>query len=374
MNEATKNPWVVHDLGFPVQRARPRRWAPFRDTSHTFKEEGFWAAIRVMFTPPRKLKLTKAGRLYFLFMLIIVGLAFGTSNNLLFLLFAAMLSSVVASGILSERALRDLRVGRSFPDSVYAMEDAPVLYSVTNQAKRFPAFSIEIIEGEITQVGDEPPMIVMVGPGETSSNTGCLRFERRGEAQLGELALRTEYPFMLFQKTKMEDARQRVVVFPPLVKVDLDLEAVLAAAQESGAEGQGDGDLVSHVREWEEGEPLRNIDWKKSARLNRFIARAFQQQTRAQVLVRFTPTGKTYEPGLALAAGLLRELDAGGVRYALQAGNYFSRVGAGQGHLEQLQMTLALFEQFNDQAATSPIHLSTVIEVHDTGRYHIIRQ
>ncbi|HZN92979.1 MAG TPA: DUF58 domain-containing protein, partial [Myxococcales bacterium] len=71
-----------------------------------------WRRARRWLRPPRTLKTTRTGRTY---LVLTLGVGFGalnTGNNLLYLLLGLLLSMIVLSGVLSERALRDLQVRR----------------------------------------------------------------------------------------------------------------------------------------------------------------------------------------------------------------------------------------------------------------------
>src|SRR5882762_2236566 len=78
----------------------------------------WWRRLR----PPRRLSFTREGRII-VFLSVGVGFAaINTGNNLLYLLLGWLLSFIIASGVLSEMTLRDLRVERRPPPRIYASE------------------------------------------------------------------------------------------------------------------------------------------------------------------------------------------------------------------------------------------------------------
>src|SRR5207248_8376644 len=78
----------------------------------------WWHRLR----PPRRLSFTREGRIIVILSVGVGFAAINTGNNLLYLLLGWLLSFIVASGILSERTLRGLRVERRPPPRVFASE------------------------------------------------------------------------------------------------------------------------------------------------------------------------------------------------------------------------------------------------------------
>ena len=71
------------------------------------------------------MKVTPVGVRYLLLSLAVGLAAVNTGNNLLYLLFAMMLSLILVSGVLSERALRRLTATRTLPPRLFAWTSIP---------------------------------------------------------------------------------------------------------------------------------------------------------------------------------------------------------------------------------------------------------
>jgi len=79
----------------------------------------------------------------FLVIIIVVGFAaWNTGNNLLFLVFSLLCSTLFVGWIAARTALRDLTVSARFPDHIFAAEPAPVIVTVRNTKRLLPSFSI----------------------------------------------------------------------------------------------------------------------------------------------------------------------------------------------------------------------------------------
>ncbi len=94
----------------------------------------------------RRLAVTRGG-LIFLGMTVLFGVAaINTGTNLLYLILAMLLSLIVMSGVLSELAVKGLRLSRQVPPYVFAEEEIRVRIHVTNPRRRVPAFALEVRE------------------------------------------------------------------------------------------------------------------------------------------------------------------------------------------------------------------------------------
>src|SRR6476659_8651308 len=79
----------------------------------------------------------------FLVIIIVVGFAaWNTGNNLLFLVFSLLCSTLFVGWVHAGTSLRDLNVSARFPDHIFAGEAAPVIVTLRNTKRLFPSFSI----------------------------------------------------------------------------------------------------------------------------------------------------------------------------------------------------------------------------------------
>ena len=99
----------------------------------------YFARARRWLKPPRILRPTRAGWIFFLLTFGVGFAALNTGNNLLYLVLALMLSFLVLSGVLSESALRGIRVRRRLPAEIFAERPTPVALEIHNEQKRVAA-------------------------------------------------------------------------------------------------------------------------------------------------------------------------------------------------------------------------------------------
>lgn len=117
-------------------------------------------------------------------------------------------------------------------------------------------------EGLAPADGAPPVIETTVGSGTTIGYDVTL--EGRGVHEVGPATVRVRDTFGVVERRFSIDERSSVVVYPPVYELGggaaTDLRALAAAASRRG---RGEFD---HLREYRRGDPLRDVDWKATAR------------------------------------------------------------------------------------------------------------
>ena len=275
-----------------------------------------------------------------------IGLAAtNTGNNLLFLVLALLLASIVVSGILSEQTLKGVSVERRLPAVATAGQPALVGLFARNAKKRAPSFSLELREarGEVAGSG-----FVMLLPARQSTEV-AYRFvpQRRGVHRFRQIEVATRAPFGFFEKSRPLDADAELVVFPRQVAAPPVTARALAREGDRPEDRIGIGLEVQSLRDHRPGEDARSIHWRSSARAGRLIGIDREQERRKRVCVLLDQRrlrGDPLETAVEQAAALVvRELDSGAeVSLALAGG--FLPAGSGEAQRYAALRMLALVE------------------------------
>lgn len=247
----------------------------------------------------RRYHLHPPGLIY-LALVALVGVALASRpNNLLVWVFAAMLASVLISGLVSGFMLMRVRVTRSVPRTAPAGEPLVLRYTVRNDSRVWPAMALFIRElpaargqgrrasagrapagrapagrapASRTPAGSAPQhpraFIQYIGPRETLvAETVCVP-QARGPMRLERLRCETVFPFGLMMKSVRFDQHSDTLVLPRMHR----LRAGVLGAIASGALGgsatsrrSGPGSDFLSVREYRPGDSLRHVSWKRSA-------------------------------------------------------------------------------------------------------------
>src|ERR1700687_1194368 len=88
------------------------------------------------------LEITSGGVIFLLILAVVGFAAWNTGNNLLFLVFSLLCSTLFVGGAAARASLRDLIVSARFPDHIFAGEAAPVIVTLRNAKRLLPSFSI----------------------------------------------------------------------------------------------------------------------------------------------------------------------------------------------------------------------------------------
>jgi len=240
---------------------------------------------RRLWTPPRRLHTTAAGRTY-LVLTFGVGLgALNTGNNLLYLMLGLQLSVVVVSGILSERCLRRLQVRRLLPASPRAR--APFRLGWGLRLERGQSFALSVSEVHPV-LGASAARLAWLPAGEEVVVRAVATAPRRGPILLHAVRIATTFPFGLFVKSRDIELPGELLVLPGRVPIPTEApmpSGGLGLEQRSLRGLDGGGDLAQ-LRELREGEDARRIHWRKSAQLGTLLRVERDAQPQPRVILR----------------------------------------------------------------------------------------
>jgi uncharacterized protein (DUF58 family) len=297
--------------------------------------------LREWLRPPRTLRITRTGRTY-LVLTFGVGLgALNTGNNLLYLVLGLLLSLIIASGVLSERTLRGLRVRRLGTEAAFA--DEPFTYRWSLERARGPSFALTVSEASAGLEGEA--FIDVVEPGHPAVARAELLASRRGCHRLTAIRVTTTFPLGLFAKSRAFDVEDVLLVFPRRIAASGTAAAFESARPGEGGvagRGEGTGDAMGMV-EQREGDDARHIHWLKSASLGVLVRTAREREERRSVLLRVDSSrpreqlDRLCEEAAASAQALL----ADGVDVGLEVGTTRLRPAAGPAQTRRILRALA---------------------------------
>ena len=291
---------------------------------------------RLFRPPPRRAIPTRAG-LFVLGSPLVLGVAaVSATNNLLFMLLAAAMVTVVVSGVLSERNMRGVRVQLRPMEPAYADEPAAleVVFSrPAGPASDAPAYGLIVRE---SPQGIWPPWRPksLVSPaildaqlavleGRRGRVTGHRRFAERGAGRIGACELVTTYPFALLNKARDLNValelwvRPRRVPCPPLLadprglRIDGDAE-----------DKRGLGLEVYGLRERQEWDAVHRVHALRSLALGREVVLelAGAERPAAWLGVAGGPRGEAWERTLEIAQAVLVAWERAGFAPGLTVG------------------------------------------------------
>ena len=180
----------------------------------------------------------------------------------------------------------DVEVRREFPDTVGVGDGADGMYTVSSRWARrlhvtlFDALPARHLAGAMPFAETRLP-----ARGAATFPFRMIGADR-GDAQLGEVALRLRTPLGLASRTVRLAMTDRVLVAPSLAGVKrfrwLAVHHRLSTVGVRSTQRRGEGRSFSRLRDYVVGDDPRHIDWKATARRGQPITREFtveQSQT-----------------------------------------------------------------------------------------------
>jgi len=295
----------------------------------------------------RVIRLRAAGTVYIIISIVLGVVAITTSNNLYYLITAMMLGYMLASGLAGRSNIRRASVSVSFPDEIYASVPCAAQINVSNKNRFAPIFLIEVALGQ--EKGKKCAFFPIIQPGCTESRTVFITFPSRGQRSFNDVELTSSFPFNFFVRYWPVNAETEITVFPqPLA---CEPEAALADRDEEGKISEvnplAETDIVG-VRPYAEGDSMKRIHWKSSARTGKLQARLYDGESsllppRIIDLDRLTKNG--FERGLSMAAFIIVESIKSKLPVGMRSGSTLTLPASGYAHKKDLLTQLALYEE-----------------------------
>lgn len=312
-------------------------------------------------------QITRAGMLFILAIALIAFAAFASANNLLFLILAAMISTLLVSGFVSKLGLAALELEMRLPQHVSARRNVRAKVILKNGKSWMPSFSIRLSG---TTEGALPTTLYFpVIPGGTAiEHEVTLLFPRRGMHQGNAFQFTSRFPFGFAERRASVTLRQDLVIYPCLDPLPGFEDLLVSINGEIEAKQRGRGDDFYRLRPYEASESARFVDWKATAHTGEMQVREFtRQQDRTVVLVLdlLVPPEheEWFETAIDCCAFLAWNIAARGARLHLITQRYETRLPE-DGDIYTMLRDLALVQP---QAGGSiPDRLA-----HDTTSYQI---
>ena len=361
-----------------------------------------------------------------LVLVVIVGFsAWNTGNNLLFIVLSFLLAGTVVGFFAGSICLKKLDIKMRFPDTIFAGEPTPILVSLTNRKRIFPAFSVvaEVRGRErersiaaddmdailprwiASRLGRAPVVrrtlnhFVHIGRNSTDEAKTEHIFPHRGRLLIKDFELSTKFPFGFFRHRRRLPARAaELIVFPKIEEVDIELETNPMNAGNHSAGRRGTGIDLLALREYQPHDDLRRIDWKATARTQALTVREYANEDEKRVTVIFdTSIPKTdetqslrkkieseqdgkpvvaselFEAGATIAASILARFADDGAEIQLVIDGDAGEFGLGRSHLYEAFRRLALAEPGPLTTTSSELesHLTRILNESD-GSYRFL--
>jgi uncharacterized protein (DUF58 family) len=238
------------------------------------------------------------------FYLIIIGLiaiaALNTGNNLLFIILASLLAAILVSGVISQIVLSQLELDFVLPDHVFAQQPMISRLTVGNLKWVFPSFSVTVSARDAErkrrkkglgprprQILDAPVYVPYIPHRSAVTQHVEITFPRRGRYTQEGFRVSSKFPFGFLRKSHEVRTKQEILVLPNIQPTEefYEILPLIGGEAESFYKGQG-SDLYA-IRDYQEGDSARHVDWKASAKVQAVKVREFTREDERRLLLVF---------------------------------------------------------------------------------------
>ena len=346
------------------------------------------------------LEITKGGIVFLGILFLVAFAAWNTGNNLLFLVFSLLASTLFVSWVAARASLRDLTVSARFPDHIFAGEPAPVIIMLRNRKRILPSCSI-LVEARGPVDSDEKrrrkvrfrkrtlAYFTYVPHKVVAEQRVEQLFKRRGHVLITGFELSTAFPFGFFRRRRRLRARDvDILVYPKPLPASDDLHLLPINAGRLASLRRGAGHDLLSLRDYQPQDDLRHIDWKSTARARRLIVREFTAEDERRVTIALDtriPENSDakefkikFERGVVLAASLVAHFIKERAEVRLLLGEERGRYGTEQEQLYSCLRRLALVQpngnspKVRDSEAEQPFESSEEFTPAGEGNYVIL--
>lgn len=332
------------------------------------------------FFPPFSFRITKQGVAFLLGVSLLSLAAVNSGNNMLFLVLATMLSTILVSGIAARASLRSISLSLQVPENVFAGETVSIKISLTNTKTILPSFSItveDMASGKRSRVFSLAKRIASrqsstrkktieedavmrhsayfpsIRPLETRSELVVQSFPRRGHYRFTGFLISTQFPFGLFRRGERVQAEGETLVYPGIQEVAAYYHLLPFMPGKREGLRVGHGESLHSIRDHRNGESARVVDWKATAKTDRLMAKVFAREEESRFCLILdsllhSSTGQDakekFEKAVSLAASLAAHFCAEGTELEFISPQEHVPKGIGTDHLFRILRSLAVAE------------------------------
>ncbi len=231
--------------------------------------------------------LTRPGLVYLLVIAVIAAAALNTGNNLLFIILASLLAALPVSGLLSAIVLAGLGLELALPERLFAGQPVRARLTLRNRKRLAPSLSLTVTAAPPRPVLPRPIYAAYLPRRSSVIEATEITFPRRGRYCQDGLEVSTRFPFGLLRQSRRLPARHEIIVLPSVHPTEEFYEILPLISGELESYCQGRGHDLYAIRDYQESDPARHVDWKATAKTGALKVREFTREDERRVALVF---------------------------------------------------------------------------------------
>lgn len=266
-------------------------------------------------------RVTPSGYLFAAALAIVAAGAIASANNLLFLILAAMLATLLISGFASRLSLAGLELELNLPEHLAARQPVTARIRLRN-LKWFPSFAIQLSGKPHSPNILQREIVFPIVPGRATllAHAPAI-FPRRGVHRENLFVLSTRFPFGFVERRVSVSIKSEVIVYPALEPTAIAEDLMAELRGDIEIEQRGQSADFYRLRPYEVFESARHLDWRSSAHTGELQVREFAREDRSTVYIFFDlqgEPGEAFEHAIECCAWLVWSLSSQPVRIRFQ--------------------------------------------------------
>lgn len=296
----------------------PEDW---RDAGSVYDRAGkrgrLWFLLLSFIVPPKHYKLRPTMPGYFLLVVAVAmgGAAYNSSSNILFMALSLVLGLLIMSGLMSHFNFNKIDWCLAAPDHLRAGEEAWLQVRVRNRKRWMPSFAFWFE----ARAGERDKAVRLIAESEVAAGRELQLPWHFTPGQRGPLSLHvsgiiSQYPFGFLRKRIGLPIVMERLVWPARIGYRLRLGAGRERRRGMGSRNRlGDGEDLAGVRVYREGDELRRIHWKASAKSQDLLVKEFDREGGEGIHVSFNTSRhlwrepEVFEKALGLLGSLIED-------------------------------------------------------------------
>ncbi|MBS1791190.1 MAG: DUF58 domain-containing protein [Acidobacteria bacterium] len=301
------------------------------------------------------LHVPNAGLIFGAVILMVTVLALTSGNNLLYVVLAVLLATMIVSIVSARINLHKLKPSVRYPSHIFAGESVRFEITLKSEKRIFPSFSLSVDMVEEQQAltreskTAQPKAFALsyfpLLPARSFAQSSIeRRFDRRGVYPITGFLINTGFPFGFVEQRRFLEWANEIIVYPQPEPIEdfAHLLPMVTGQIESRAKGFG-SDLHA-IRPYLASDHHHHIDWKATAKTRQLMVREFTREDDWRITVLFDPHtdsqiagqsgfSETFERAIVFAASLLSHFMSLGGEIRLVTPESDTGFGIGQSHL-----------------------------------------
>lgn len=313
-----------------------------------------------------------AGLIFGAVILLVTVLALTSGNNLLYVVLAVLLATMIVSIGSARLNLRRLKPSVRYPSHIFAGESVPFEITLKSEKRLLPSFSLSVdlveerssltAEKTILQQAVALSFFPVIPARSFAKSTIERRFDRRGIYPITGFLINTGFPFGFVEQRRFIEWPNEIIVYPQPEPIDNFAPLLPLVAGQIESRVKGTGSDLHGIRPYQSSDHHRHIDWKATAKTRQLMIREFTREDDWRISVIFdsqtdpeliadTEFREQFERAIVFAASLLSHFSNLGGEIRLVTLDGDTGFGTGQSHLFETLRHLAQLAPTKTEAA-----------------------